>query len=264
MLSECLGTLLLVAVGVSVVILDFGTGSPVPALLPSVGLRRLITGFLFGTTGALIALSPVGKISGAHINPVVSAAFWLVRKIDARHAMSYIAAQCLGGLMGALPLLLWGRMGSSVAFGATVPGAGYGLVAATAGEVITTFFLIVGLFMFISHPRLRGWTPALFPFLYAAMVYFEAPLSGTSTNPARSLGPMVLAGTWSSWWVYWIGPALGMLIGMGLHSVSWLRRYEVEVAKLYHFHLDPYRIFDLASPRPGQPARRGQADTGRR
>lgn len=245
MVSECIGTFLLVAVGVSVVILDFGAGSPVASLIPSAGLRRLITGFLFGTTGGLIALSPVGRISGAHINPVVSAAFWLVHKIDLRHALGYILAQCVGGLLGALPLLAWGSMGGSVQFGATIPGAGYGPLAATFGEIITTFGLTFGLFMFISHPRLRQWTPALFPFLYAVMVFLEAPISGTSTNPARSIGPMVLAGTWSSWWVYWIGPALGMLIGVAVHSVSWLRRYEIEIAKLYHFHLDPYEVFNL-------------------
>lgn len=245
MVSECLGTFLLVAVGVSVVILDFGTGSPVAAAIPSAGLRRLITGFLFGTTGGLIALSPVGKISGAHINPVVSAAFWLVHKIDLRHALGYILAQCVGGLLGALPLLAWGSMGSSVQFGATVPGAGYNAWVSTAGEGITTFGLTFGLFMFVSHPRLRRWTPGLFPFLYAAMVFLEAPISGTSTNPARSIGPMVLAGTWSSWWIYWVGPALGMLIGVGLHSISWLRRYEIEIAKLYHFGLDPYEVFNL-------------------
>ncbi len=50
----------------------FGEGSPLPGLLPSVGLRSAITGALFGTTGALIALSPVGTVSGAHINPAVT------------------------------------------------------------------------------------------------------------------------------------------------------------------------------------------------
>lgn len=70
--SELIGTALLVLVGLSLVIFMFGTGTPMPRLDPSEGLRRLITGFLFGTTGASIALSPVGKVSGAHINPAVT------------------------------------------------------------------------------------------------------------------------------------------------------------------------------------------------
>jgi aquaporin Z len=84
-------------------------------------------GFLFGSAGAAIALSPVGKESGAHINPVVTMAFWLFRKIDSRLAMAYVLAQLAGAIMGTLPLVFWGQMGSSVAFGATLPGEGYSM-----------------------------------------------------------------------------------------------------------------------------------------
>jgi aquaporin Z len=70
--SELIGTALLVLVGLSLVIFMFGTGTPMARLIPSEGLRRLITGSLFGTTGASIALSLVGKVSGAHINPAVT------------------------------------------------------------------------------------------------------------------------------------------------------------------------------------------------
>jgi len=69
--SELVGTALLVWVGLSLVILIFGEGSPIKSALPSEGWRRLVTGFLFGTTGALIVLSPVGMHSGAHINPTM-------------------------------------------------------------------------------------------------------------------------------------------------------------------------------------------------
>jgi len=81
-LSELVGTGLLVLVGLTIVILMFGAGSPGVSMIPSEGLRRLITGFLFGTTGALIALSPVGKESGAHINPAVTFGFWMMGKAD--------------------------------------------------------------------------------------------------------------------------------------------------------------------------------------
>lgn len=241
--AELAGTGLLIAVGVSLVILDFGAGSPVVALFPSSGLRRLITGFLFGTTGALIALSPVGKHSGAHINPVVTMAFWMQGKLRADHAAGYVLAQLTGCFLGSLPLLAWGRMGRSIQFGGTVPGAGYGTVAALLGETVTTFALIVGLFCFLGHRRTRRFTPLLFPFLYAVMVYLEAPVSGTSTNPARSFGPALISGDWRAWWVYWVGPALGALLGVGAFNWTWLSRLEIEVAKLYHFEHDPHGIF---------------------
>ncbi len=241
--AELVGTALLILAGLSIVILDFGNGSPVLQLIPDAGLRRLITGFLFGTTGALIALSPLGRESGAHINPAVTFSFWLMGKLRGRHALGYVAAQLIGGVLGALPLLAWGAMGRSVAYGATAPGAGFGLGWALVGEAVTTFLLIVGLFFFLSSRRIRAFTPALFPFLFAVMVFIEAPLSGTSTNPARSLGPSVISGVWQGWWIYWLGPLIGALLGTLLFRLGWLRELEVEVAKLYHFEHDRYGIF---------------------
>jgi len=242
-LSEFVGTALLVLVGLSVVIFDFGAGSPMLAWLPDAGVRRLITGFLFGSTGALIAISHVGKISGAHINPVVTLAFHLKGKMSLRDTIGFILAQFAGATAGALPLLLWGQMGRSVSFGVTVPGNGCSLWAALWGETVTTIGLIAGLFIFLGHKRLRRFTPLLFPFLYALMVYLEAPLSGTSTNPARSVGPSVVAGVWTGWWIYFAGPLAGMFIGVSLHEFSWLGRFRVEIAKIYHFEHDRYGVF---------------------
>ena len=180
---------MLVLVGLSLVILMFGFGSPIVRVVPSEGVRRLITGFCFGTTGALIALSPVGKVSGAHINPVVTLGFRLMGKMQSGLAAGYVISQFVGAAVGALPLLLWGSMGRSVAFGSTLPGQGYSLEEVLLGEVITTFGLVAVLCVFLGFRKLRPFTPWVFPFLYALMVYLEAPISGTSTNPARSLGP---------------------------------------------------------------------------
>jgi aquaporin Z len=225
-LAEFAGTALLVGVGVSIVILDFGQGSPVAAILPDPGLRRLLTGFLFGATGASIAISPLGKASGAHINPVVTLAFWVKGKMTAPHALGYVVSQLAGGIVGSLPLLAWGGMGASIDFGGTFPGTGFTVWQATLGEVVTTVGLIGGLFIFLGHSKLRRYTPLLFPFLYAVMVYLEAPVSGTSTNPARSLGPV-----------------LGTFMALAIMQLSWLRRLEVEVAKIYHFEHDPHGVF---------------------
>jgi aquaporin Z len=255
---EAAGTALLVACGVSLVIADFGAGSPVAAALPSDALRRVVTGFGFGCVGALIAVSGLGKVSGAHINPVVTLAFWRKGAIGGRHALAYVVAQLAGGVLGGLPLLAWGRIGESVGYGVTVPGAGTGVWVAVLGEAVTTATLVLGLFAFLGSPRLRRFTPLLFPFLYAVMVGLEAPLSGTSTNPARSLGPAVVAGVWTGWWVYVVGPLAGALAATGLHGRTWLRRFEIGVAKLYHFDHDPRRILH-APQRPPAPGPSGGA-----
>jgi aquaporin Z len=239
-LAEFIGTAVLLMVGLSVVIVMFGDGSPAWAWIPSLKLRQCVTGFLFGSTGALIALSSVGKISGAHINPAVTLAFWIARKIDARTALGYVAAQLAGGIAGSIPLLAWGATGRSIAFGATTPGAGHTVVDALSGEMITTAALIVTLCVFLAFRHLRPFTPAAIPVLYAIMIPLEADLSGTSTNPARSLGPAIVSGEWTAWWIYWAGPIAGTVAAMIV--VSFLVR-RIEVAKLYYFDSDRDRIF---------------------
>jgi aquaporin Z len=253
-LAELVGTALLVGVGCSVVIVDFAEGSPVAAVVANQGALRAITGFLFGTVGALIAISHVGKVSGAHINPVVTLAFWLAGRLRAGVALGYVGAQLLGGIVGGMALRAWGVRGASVRLAATVPGPG-GPWVATLGEVAATFFLVTGLFLFVGHRRLRAWTPALFPPLYALLVWLEAPLSGASTNPARSLGPGLAAGAMEGWWVYWLGPLLGTLAGVWFLRAPWARRLEVQVAKVFHFGHDRFGVFaersSGAAPRKG-------------
>lgn len=239
-LAEFAGTAILVLVGLSLVIFMFGAGSPAGTWIPNITLRQCLTGFLFGSTGALIALSNVGKVSGAHINPAVTLGFWLARKIDWRTALGYVTAQLAGGVAGSIPLLAWGAMGRSIAFGATTPGAGYSVRDALAGEVVTTAALVVTLCVCLAFRHLRRFTPAAIPLLYAIMIPLEADLSGTSTNPARSLGPAIVSGEWTAWWIYWVGPVCGTLAAMIV--VSFLAR-RIEVAKLYYFDSDRDRIF---------------------
>jgi aquaporin Z len=247
-LYELGGTAVLVLVGLSLVIGMFGTGTPMEQLIPSEAVRRLITGFLFGATGASIALSVVGKESGAHINPAVTMVFWLFRRLDARTASIYVVAQLAGGILGCLPLLAWGQMGRSVAFGATLPGAGYSTQAALLGEIVTTFTMVSLLCVFIGFRRLRPFTPALFPPLYGVMVCLEALVSGTSTNPARSLGPSIISGEWQGWWIYWVGPLAGAFLAS--LACSFLAR-RITVAKLYHFDTDRDGLFRrMSQPQP--------------
>ena len=238
-LSELAGTAALLLVGLSVVILMWGDGGPGARLVPDEGLRRAITGFLFGTTGGAIALSPVGKTSGAHINPAVTLGFWLMGKMTPGTVAVYVAAQLLGAALGCLPLLAWGDLGRSVAFGATLPGKGYGTGDVLLGEAETTFALVVILCVFLGFRRLRGFTPFTMPILYSVMVFLESPISGTSTNPARSFGPSLVSGRWGDWWIYWVGPVLGTLAATIACSALAKR---IEVAKLYYFETGRDRL----------------------
>ncbi|QJD98322.1 aquaporin [Mucilaginibacter robiniae] len=236
-LAEFIGTALLLTIGLSFVIFDWGQGTPMNRWVPDAGLRRAITGFLFGSTGCLITLSPVGKISGAHINPSVSIAFWLRGKMKTPTMLGYVSSQMLGAVVGCVPLLLWGNQGKSVAYGNTVPSAA-GLWPAFIGEAITTACLIVLLFAFVGSPKLRNYTPFTIPFLFSFMVWAEAPLSGCSTNPARSFGPAVISHVYTAYWLFWLAPLTGVVLVVGIFR--WLRLhkyYHIEAARIsYHNH----------------------------
>jgi aquaporin Z len=114
---------------------------------------------------------------------------------------------------------------------------------------------VAGLLVFVGHRRLRAFTPALFPPLYALLVWLEAPLSGASTNPARSLGPGVVAGNLHGWWIYWLGPLAGTVAAVALRrSLPWARSLEIGVAKVFHFQHDPYGILTEKSAPSQRPA----------
>lgn len=241
-LSELAGTGIMVFIGLSIVIFNNGEGSVVVKHIPDAGVRRAITGFLFGSTGCLVTLSPVGKLSGAHINPVVSIAFWLQKKLSFGHTIGFIIAQMAGAALGASLLLVWGRQGKSIAYGATIPGP-QGIAAAFIGEVVTTFLLIAGIFFFTGHQRLKNYTPFLMPALYCITVFAEGPLSGTSTNPARSFGPALISGVWTGYWLYWIAPLTGTLLAVALFRLLPLKSIQLSIAKLYHFQHDTTGFF---------------------
>jgi aquaporin Z len=231
-ISEFIGTALLLLVGLSIVIFMFGSGSPMADLIPGVKVRQMITGFLFGSVGASIALSSIGKVSGAHINPAVTMVFWLFRKLEVRLAITYILAQLTGAIAGCLPLIIWGQLGRSINFGGTTPGTYYTVGQAFLGEIITTFIMVLLLIVFIGFRQIRQYTPYMFPILYAIMVPLEADISGISTNPARSFGPAVITGEWSSFWIYLTGPVTGALLASLAGSMLAKR---ITIAKLYHF-----------------------------
>lgn len=230
--SELAGTALLLLGGLSIVIFMFGEGSVAAELIPNVKVRQSITGFLFGCVGLAITLSPIGKISGAHINPAVTIVFWLLHKLEGRLAITYISAQFAGAVIGCIPLLLWGDMGRDLYFGGTTPGAAYTVSEAFFGEVVTTFALVFMLMVFIAFRELRPYTPFMVPVLYAIMVPLEADISGISTNPARTFGPAVISGVWDAWWIYYVGPLLGALLAS---RVGYRIFKRVAIAKLYYF-----------------------------
>ncbi len=225
---------MLVLVGLSAVCLDFGVGSPVPHLLPSTSLRLLITGLLFAGSGSLVAISPFGRLSGAHINPCVTLAFWVGGHISRADLVGYWIGQFAGAIAGDLVLhLLWGPVANSVQDGLTAPQQGVSAAAATGIEALMTAILILAIFTCTSSPRTARMTPVVLWILIAVLVWQGAPYTDCSLNPARSLGPAVVFGSYKLLWVYFVGPPLGAtLAALGFLKLGGQRR--PLTAKLFH------------------------------
>ena len=208
---------------------------------------------MFAGSGALIAISPLGKLSGGHINPAVSLAFWLQGKMHHLDLGGYISGQFLGAIIGSLLVaLVWRERATSVRYGATVPGAAYPLWIVFLAEVSMTFLLVLLIFLFVSSHRLMRWTPLMVWILVAMMVWLEAPISGTSLNPARSFGPALVSWFWNYHWLYWVAPLLGALLAVGAFRLLSGGARDVLTGKL--FHVPHYRSVFMNVSAPCMPA----------
>jgi MIP family channel proteins len=152
-----------------------------------------------------------GHLSGAHINPAVTAAFTLTRHFPPREAVAYVAAQCLGGIAGALVLLAtWTDKPAHL--GATLPSVGIG--SALLYEIVLTAFLMFVIVAVATDTRAVGPAAAIaIGGTVGLDALFGGPVTGASMNPARSLGPALAAGEWQDFWIYVIGPVIGASIG---------------------------------------------------
>ncbi len=234
--AELLGTAILIFVGLSAVTFNLGAGSPLANVISDTGTRRLITGLLFAGSGSLVAISPLGRLSGSHINPAVSLAFWLRGKMHHLDVIGYMVSQFLGALLGAsLLVLLWGNHAASVHNGVTSPGAGYPLWSVFLSEMGLTFLLILAIFLFVSNHRLMRWTPLMTWILVAMIVWLEAPISGASLNPARSFGPALVSWFWQAQWLYFLAPSLGAVLAVGVfHLLTMMGVDDIQTGKLFH------------------------------
>jgi len=228
--AEGAGTALLVLGALSAIALVLGSGSPLAGWSGSA--RLLLTGLLVGTCVALLVISPLGRLSGAHLNPAVTLAFWVVRMASGRDLIGYVGAQLVGALAGALTFRwLWGGVALSVGGGVTHPTVA--IWSALCLEAGMTALLVAMIFVFVSHERLARWTPLMLVPVLAVLIWKGSPYTGTSLNPARSEGPAVAFADFADLWLYFLGPILGALAV----AVTWRQRdhaVQPKTAKLFH------------------------------
>ena len=213
--AEALGTALLVLAIVLAVGLSVAAGSPLADALPGPGARFLAVGVLVAPFVAVLASSPLGRASGAHLNPAVTLAFWIGGRLSTRDLTGYIAAQLVGGLAGAaagralLPRAAWESIGGTV----THPGVP--AAAAFVLEAGMTALLLVVIIAFTSSQRLARLTPLAIVPVLTAIIWLGSPWTGASINPARSEGPALAFGDFSDLWLYLLAPSLaGLAVGL--------------------------------------------------
>jgi aquaporin NIP len=152
-----------------------------------------------------------GHLSGAHINPAVTVAFTLTRHFPARDAVAYVTAQLVGAVTGALLLLaVWTTQPAEL--GATLPSVGAG--SALVYETVLTAFLMFVIMAVATDTRAVGAAAAIaIGGTVGLDALFGGTVTGASMNPARSFGPALAAGEWTSFWIYVVGPVLGAALG---------------------------------------------------
>lgn len=203
--AEAVGTFFLVLIGPGAAMVDAYTHG-------ALGQTGVALAFAFVVLAMVFAL---GHLSGAHLNPAVTIAFWSVRRFPGREVGAYVLAQSAGAIGAALVLrFLLGPVGN---LGATLPHIGLG--RSFVVEWLFSFALMLVIMAVATDDRVADGFAAVAVGLTVGFCALLGPLTGASMNPARSLGPAVAGGLWTGHWLYWAAPITGMLVAARTYDV---------------------------------------------
>ncbi len=216
--AEFVGTFTLVFVGVGSIVATGGHD------LTAIALAH---GLAIG-----VMASAVGHISGGHFNPAVTLGFLAARRIEARLAAAYWFAQITAAILAALLIqgLLPERGVDAVDLGTPQLGAGISAGQGLGIEVVLTFFLVWVIFATAADPRgaFRSVAGLAIGFTITLDIYMGGPFTGAAMNPARALGPQLVQGVWSDFWVWYVGPVIGAVLAALAYEWLYLRPLEPE------------------------------------
>jgi aquaporin Z len=200
--AEAAGTALMVLAILLAAAVTLDTGSA----------RFLLLGAIVAPCVALIAVSPLGKLSGAHINPAVTIGFWGLGRLSPRDVVGYVSAQLMGGFAGALGGRAILPAHTTGAIGGAVTHPSVSTAAAVTLEAGMTAALLALVFAFVSSERRARWTPLAIVPLLTAIIWLGSPSTGASLNPARSEGPALAFGDTGDLWIYFVAPCAAALV----------------------------------------------------
>ena len=215
-IAELVGTFVLVFAGTAVAV-----GAVLSRPTAGGAYDSLAVALAFGLALAVVVAS-VGHVSGAHVNPAVTLGMAATGKFPWRFTPIYIGAQLFGAVLAAFATwITFGGEGarSQANLAATYPARGVGDLQAFVVEVLITFILVFVVMAVATDERApAAIAPIAVGFALAVGVFIAGPVTGGSVNPARSLGPMIVAGDLTSVWLYILGPIIGGVLGAVLYD----------------------------------------------
>lgn len=213
--AELIGTFVLVFMGC-------GSAVLANSLMGSSGIGLVGISFAFGLS-VLAMVYAIGGISGCHINPAISIAMLAAGKIKPKVALLYVVMQCIGAVLGAAVLfgIASGNPGYSLAanglgqngYDLASPG-GFSMVSGFIAEVVLTFIFLIVIFGSPSERAPKGFAGISIGLSLVLIHLVGIPVTGTSVNPARSLGPALIVGgvALEQLWLFWVAPVIGGLL----------------------------------------------------
>jgi len=206
-IAECIGTCVLVTLGCGTAML---VGCDAAA-----GGGYILTALAFGLVIVAMAYS-IGNISGCHINPAVSLAMLISKKMTSKDFVGYVIAQVIGAVIGALILMIIFKLGGvedmTGGYGSNgLAGVGGNALAGLIVEIVLTFVFVLAILGVTSKPEFGSAAGLVIGLSLVLVHILGIGLTGTSVNPARSIGPALFAGgaALRDLWVFIVGPLVG-------------------------------------------------------
>lgn len=213
LMGEFLGSLLFVIFGAGTVAI---TGGLLAERLDSA--RLLVIALAHGLAYMLL-VGAMLPISGGHLNPAVTFAAMVGRRMSFTKGVLYMLAQCAGAAVAALMLTLMLPAGSYGTLGTHALALRVSAGSALMTEIVVTFVLVSAILAVVTSTRPAAMGLAVVGLTAIVATLFAGPLTGASMNPARSFGPAFVMGAWKDQWIFWLGPLAGGALAACVHEL---------------------------------------------